>query len=61
MGRLRVKPGCGGAWQVMGRSRLGFEEMVELDLDYIERRSVVHDLRLVFGTFRPIIDGKGAY
>ena len=54
MGRLQVKPGCGGAWQVSTRSDSSFEEMVELDLDYIERRSLGHDLGLVFGTIRSI-------
>lgn len=61
MGRLRVKPGCGGAWQASTRSDSSFEEMVELDLDYIERRSLGHDLGLVFRTIRSMLDGKGAY
>ncbi|MDN0064733.1 sugar transferase [Collinsella ihumii] len=61
MQRLRVKPGCGGAWQASTRSDSSFEEMVDLDLDYIERRSLHHDLGLVFGTIRSMLNGKGAY
>lgn len=59
--RLMVKPGCGGAWQVGSRSDSTFEEMVDLDLDYIERSSVSHDLALVLGTICTMIRGGGAY
>lgn len=59
--RLRVKPGCGGEWQVSTRSDSSFEEMVDLDLEYIEKSSLSHDLGLVFGTVRSMLDGKGAY
>lgn len=55
--RLRVKCGCGGAWQAGSRSDSSFEEMVDLDLDYIERSSITHDLSLVFGTIRTMIRG----
>ena len=58
--RLAVKPGCSGPWQVMGRSYLGFNEMVELDLDYIENRSLRQDLRLIFGTLKTMFSGEGA-
>lgn len=60
MKRLAVKPGCSGPWQVMGRSYLGFNEMVELDLDYIENRSLHQDLRLIFGTLKTMFSGEGA-
>lgn len=61
MRRLAVKPGCGGAWQVSGRSDSSFAEMVDLDLDYIEHRSAARDLGLILGTLRSMLDGKGAY
>ena len=61
MQRLRVKPGCGGAWQASARSDSSFEEMVDLDLDYIEKSSPAHDLKLMFSTVRSMLDGKGAY
>ena len=60
MKRLQVKPGCGGFWQVMGRSYLGFDEMVMLDLNYIEHRSLKQDFRLIFGTIRAMLSGDGA-
>ena len=55
--RLTVKCGCGGAWQAGSRSDSTFEEMVDLDLDYIGKSSVAHDLKLVFGTVRTMIRG----
>lgn len=58
--RLAVKPGCGGAWQVSGRSEVGFERMVELDLEYIENRSIGQDFGLIFKTIRAMLSGKGA-
>lgn len=61
MRRLVVKPGCGGAWQAGERSDSTFEGMVDADLEYIERSSLGHDLGLVFGTLRSMLDGKGAY
>lgn len=61
MRRLAVKPGCGGAWQAGERSDSTFEGMVDADLDYIETSSFRHDLALVFGTLRSMLDGKGAY
>ena len=59
--RLAVKPGCGGAWQVGSRSDSTFEGMIELDLDYIEKSSLKHDLALVFRTVSSMFDGRGAY
>jgi lipopolysaccharide/colanic/teichoic acid biosynthesis glycosyltransferase len=59
--RLRVKPGMTGAWQVSGRSRLTFEDMVRLDLDYIERRSLLLDLSLIARTIPSVLVGDGAY
>lgn len=60
MKRLAVKPGCGGPWQVMGRSYLGFDEMVALDLHYVENRSLGQDFKLIFGTIRAMLSGDGA-
>lgn len=58
--RLVVKPGCGGAWQTSGRSDVGFDRMVELDLDYIDNKGIGRDLGLIIGTLRAMLDGKGA-
>ena len=59
--RLLVKPGCSGAWQVSGRSDVHFDEMVELDLQYISRRKTRTDLLLIYKTIRIMLKSKGAY
>lgn len=58
--RLTVKPGLTGPWQVSGRSDLSFSEMVDLDLEYIEKRSLAYDLKLVVKTVKVIFTGEGA-
>lgn len=58
--RLTVKPGLTGPWQVSGRSDLSFSEMVDLDLDYIERRGFLYDLSLIAKTVRVVLTGEGA-
>lgn len=45
--RLYVKPGCTGSWQVSGRNSVGFDEMVKLDLQYIEKSSFWFDLKIM--------------
>lgn len=60
MGRLAVKPGCGGPWQVSGRSDVGFERMVELDLEYVRKRSLGEDFSLMVRTLRVMLTGDGA-
>ena len=59
--RLRVLPGLTGLWQVSGRSDLPFEEMVRLDMEYIEKRSIVMDLRIIAMTVPSVVLGVGAY
>jgi lipopolysaccharide/colanic/teichoic acid biosynthesis glycosyltransferase len=59
--RLRVVPGVTGPWQVSGRSALPFEEMVRLDLEYIESRSLLLDLKLLLRTVPTVLFGDGAY
>ncbi|PRA94487.1 MULTISPECIES: sugar transferase [Bacillaceae] len=59
--RLLVTPGCTGLWQVSGRSNVGFEDMVELDLYYIQKKSVRLDLKIIIKTFRVLIGAKDAY
>lgn len=59
--RLLVPPGCTGLWQVSGRNGLSFMQMVEMDLDYISRRSLLFDLRLILRTFIVIVYPKDAY
>lgn len=59
--RLLVTPGCTGLWQISGRSDVGFNEMVELDLEYIKNRSTIFDLKIIMKTFYVLLLSKGAY
>ena len=58
--RLMVKPGLTCIWQVSGRSQIGFEDQLLLDLEYIERRSFWFDMALIFRTFPAVLGGRGA-
>jgi exopolysaccharide biosynthesis polyprenyl glycosylphosphotransferase len=58
---LSVKPGITGLWQVTGRSRTTFDEMVRLDLKYINEWSLWFDVKLLLKTPWVIITGQGAY
>ncbi|HET6669109.1 MAG TPA: sugar transferase [Pyrinomonadaceae bacterium] len=57
--RLDMKPGLTGLWQVSGRNRIPFEEMVKLDLFYIENWSLLLDLKIILRTALVIIRGDG--
>jgi exopolysaccharide biosynthesis polyprenyl glycosylphosphotransferase len=59
--RSRVLPGITGLWQIRGRSDLSFEEMIELDVDYIRQWSLELDLRILLETPVVVITGRGAY
>lgn len=59
--RLEVPPGLTGMWQVSGRSTLTFDEMVQLDLYYIENWSVLLDLSLIARTVPVLLFPEGAY
>lgn len=59
--RLEVVPGMTGLWQVSGRSSLTFEEMVRLDLFYIENWSVGLDIALILRTVPAVLFAHGAY
>ncbi len=58
--RLDMKPGITGMWQVSGRNRLKFEEMVELDLYYIANWSLWLDLKIILLTLPAVLRGDGA-
>ena len=57
--RLDMKPGVTGLWQVSGRNRLSFEEMVKLDLFYIENWSLLFDLKIILRTVMVMLHGDG--
>ena len=60
-GRLAVKPGITGVWQVSGRADVGFDQMIEMDLAYADTRTVLLDLILIALTFRAVLSGRGAH
>lgn len=57
--RLSGKPGLTGTWQVYGRSRVPFREMVEMDIEYLHQQSFWLDLKLIFLTVPVMISGRG--
>jgi Sugar transferases involved in lipopolysaccharide synthesis len=59
--RLLVIPGCTGLWQVSGRSAVGFDRMVTLDLEYIKRRSIVYDLFIILKTVKLFLGSRNAF
>lgn len=58
---LEVKPGMTGLWQVKGRSRIRFDDMVRLDLQYVRTRSLWLDIQILMQTPRAVLLGEGAY
>ncbi|MCB5199593.1 WecB/TagA/CpsF family glycosyltransferase [Loktanella sp. TSTF-M6] len=60
-GRLAVKPGITGLWQVSGRADIGFDRMIDMDLAYAASRTLILDLILIAMTFRAVLSGRGAH
>ena len=58
--RLAVTPGLTGLWQVRGRSLVSFDEMVAMDITYVEQRSMLLDLTLLAQTIPVVMSGRGA-
>lgn len=59
--RLLVTPGCTGLWQVTVRNEADFDEMVDIDLNYIQQRGVVMDMWILMMTVKIMIKPNGAY
>ncbi|HAX62070.1 MAG TPA: hypothetical protein DCX95_05920 [Elusimicrobia bacterium] len=59
--RFKVLPGITGLWQVRGRKNLSYEEMLRLDVYYLENWSVALDIKIIVRTIPAILTGKGAY
>lgn len=57
---LSIKPGLTGYWQVSGRSEINFDKRIEMDADYVKKRSVFYDLIIILKTPWAMISGKGA-
>jgi exopolysaccharide biosynthesis polyprenyl glycosylphosphotransferase len=58
--RLSMKPGITGLWQVSGRSDVGFEDWMRLDVKYVDEWSLALDLALLLRTVKVVIVGRGA-
>ena len=59
--RLYVMPGCTGLWQATERNEVGFNEMVQLDIQYIQRASFMFDLWIIWKTVGIVIKPNGSY
>lgn len=59
--RLSVRPGLTCLWQISGRSSVGFDDWMRMDLEYIDRRSFAVDLSILLRTVPAVLSGKGAY
>lgn len=60
-GRLKVKPGITGWAQINGRASLPWSERIELDLWYVEHRSIALDLKILARTAKTLLSGDGLY
>ena len=58
--RLLVKPGLTCIWQVSGRNSIGFDEWVDMDLEYIENRNLWMDIKLIFKTVGVLFGDENA-
>jgi lipopolysaccharide/colanic/teichoic acid biosynthesis glycosyltransferase len=59
--RLSASPGMTGLWQVSGRSELTFDEMVLLDIYYVENWSLALDFGILLRSIPAVLRGRGAY
>jgi lipopolysaccharide/colanic/teichoic acid biosynthesis glycosyltransferase len=57
---LSVKPGITGYWQVSGRSEINFDKRIEMDAEYVKRRSIFYDLQIILKSPWAMISGRGA-
>jgi len=59
--RLDVKPGITCLWQISGRSQIGFDEWMRLDIEYLKTRSIATDMMIFVKTVPAVIAQRGAY
>lgn len=59
--RLLVKPGMTGLWQVKGRQSDKFNKWIKYDIEYVQKRSLVLDIKILFLTINAVFRRKGAY
>lgn len=58
---LSVQPGLTGMWQAFGRSDISYEERVQMDIEYVNNKSLIVDLKIIIYTVLSVIKGTGAY
>ena len=58
---LEMKPGITGLWQVEGRSKTSFDDMVRLDIRYIRNCSLMLDLKILIKTVKVVLQSVGAF
>ena len=54
-------PGLTGLWQINGRKETTWEERMELDLEYVQSRTLRSDTLIILRTFQVVVRGEGAY
>ena len=59
--RLSVKPGMTGLWQIMGRASGKFSDWVSYDIEYVQKRSLSMDIKILFLTVFAVFRNEGAY
>lgn len=57
---LAARPGASGPWQTSGRSQINFDKRVEMDAEYVKRKSIIYDLWIIIKTPIAMITGRGA-
>lgn len=57
---LQVKPGLTGVWQITGRSEINFDKRVEIDAEYVQKKSVFYDIWIILRTIPAVFFGRGA-
>lgn len=57
---LSIKPGLTGYWQVSGRSEINFDKRIEMDADYVKKRSILYDVYIIAKTPWAMVSGRGA-
>lgn len=57
---LSGKPGLTGLWQVTGRSQINFDKRVEMDAQYVKKKSILYDFWIMLKTIPAVLSGRGA-
>ncbi|PIP63994.1 sugar transferase, partial [Candidatus Roizmanbacteria bacterium CG22_combo_CG10-13_8_21_14_all_33_16] len=57
---LSVKPGITGLWQVSGRSEINFDKRIAIDATYVDKLSLMKDIKIIIKTPLVMLTGKGA-